>query len=60
MLLHINLASTAIISKVSHMSTVFAHREGASSSVDICAPSSSPRGFLHQTQQRQVVPYAER
>lgn len=60
MLLHIYLASTAIISKVSYVSTVFAHREGAPSRVDIRAPSSSLCGVLHQTQQRQVITYAVR
>lgn len=60
MLLFIDLASTAIIPKIPYMPAIFAHREGAPSRVDICAPSSSLRGFLHQTQQRQVVPYAVR
>jgi hypothetical protein len=57
MLLNVDLASATVISKVPHMPAILTHGKGAPSSVDICPPSGSLRGFFYQTQKRQVGPY---
>lgn len=56
MLLNVDLTSTAVITKVPYMSTIFAHREGTSSRVDICPPSGSLCGFFYHAQKRDVAP----